>query len=381
VLGVGAGLLLRTFAALRRVDLGFDPHGVLVVPLQPHASMVGGDTAAVAFYATLEQRVAALPGVESVGSALGVPLADGHSNYSIQVEGRPLASIGDAPAPGMEWATPGYFAAMGIPLLRGRLFTAADDIDATRVVVVGEALAQRLWPGEDPIGKRVRMFNERSPWLEVVGVVADIKYYGVRAEPSAMLYIPHLQGYGGGTYSPNQMALFVRASGDPAALAPAVRALVREVQPGMPFGRVRTMDETVGEALGNDRFVLVLLAVFAVASVLLAAIGVYGMAAEAVAARTREIGVRMAVGAGRARILGQVLGEGVALATLGAALGLGGGLLLTRFLAKLLYQVSGADPLTYALVAPALVAVVALATLVPALRAARLDPVAALRDG
>jgi putative ABC transport system permease protein len=381
VLGVGAGLLLRTFTELRRVDLGFDPRGVLVVPLAPHASMVAQDTAAAAFYPALEERVAALPGVEVVGSALETPLAGGHSNFSIQVEGRPLATIGEAPAPGMEWATPDYFAALGIPLRRGRLFTAADHIDAPPVAVIGERLALELWPGEDPIGKRLRMFREGSPWMEVVGVVADVKHYGVRAEPSAKLYIPHLQGYRSGYYSPPSMTLFVRTSGDPAGLAPAIRAVVREVQPGMPIGQVRTMDEIVADALGGDRFVLLLLSAFAAGSLLLAAVGVYGMAAEAVAARTREIGVRMAVGAGRARILRQVLGEGIALASLGAALGLGGGLLLSRFLAQLLYQVSPADPLTYVLVAPILVGVVTLATLVPALRAARLDPVPALREG
>jgi putative ABC transport system permease protein len=381
VLGVGAGLLLRTFGALRRVDLGFDPRGVLVVPLEPHASMVANDAPAVAFFSALEARVAALPEVTAVGSALRIPLAEGHDNYSVLLEGQEGASIGEAPAPGMEWATPGYFGALGIPLLRGRLFTAADDEAALPVAVIGDALARQLWPGEEALGKRLRFFGDDRPWIEIVGVVADVKHYGVRAEPSAKLYINHLQGDQAGSYSPAQLNLFVRTEGDPAALAASVRTVARELQLGMPFGPTRTMEQVVDVALGADRFVLVLLAAFALGSLLLAAVGVYGMAAQAVAGRTREIGVRMAVGAGRASILRQVLGEGAVLATIGAALGLGGGLLLSRFLAQLLYQVSPGDPLTYLLVAPLLVGVVLLATLVPALRAARLDPVGALRDG
>jgi predicted permease len=381
LLALGAGLLLRSFASLRRVDLGFDPAGVLTMPLSPPVSVVAPDGEAIAFYRDLEERIAALPGVAAVGSALRIPLADGHDNYSIQVEGREVATIGESPAPGMEWATPGYFQAMRIPLLRGRYFTAADDASAPLVAVIGEETARELWPGEDALGKRLRMFNPSSPWMEVVGVVADVKHYGVREDRSAKLYIPHLQGNLGGYYSPSNLTLFVRTDGDAAALAAPVRELVRGLEPGMPVGAARTMDEVVSQALAPDRFTFLLLGGFAVAALLLAAVGVYGVVAETVARRTREIGLRMAVGADRRRILGQVLREGLGLAVAGAVAGLAGGVWAARVLRTLLYEVTPTDPWTFVVVGPLLVAVTLLASLVPALRAARVDPVEALRGG
>jgi predicted permease len=281
----------------------------------------------------------------------------------------------------MEWATPGYFQALRIPLVRGRYFTAADDASAPLVAVIGEQTARDLWPGEDAIGKRLRMFNPSSPWMEVIGVVADVKHYGVRADRSAKLYIPHLQGNLGGYYSPANLTLFVRADGDPAALAAPVRELVRGLQPGMPIGAARTMDEVVARALAADRFTFVLLGGFAAAALLLAAVGVYGVVAETVARRTREIGLRMAVGADRRRILSQVLKDGLVLATAGAVVGLAGGVWAARLLRTLLYEVSPTDPWTYVVVGPLLVAVTLLASLIPALRAARVDPVEALRAG
>jgi predicted permease len=380
VLALGAGLVIRSFAELRRVELGFDYDGVLVVPLAPHASVVPQDEPAIRFYRALEERIAALPGVDAVGSALSVPLASGHSNFSIQVEGREVATIGESPAPGIDWATPGYFDAMGIRLLRGRLFTAADDENAAPVAVIGEATARELWPGENALGKRLRMFNEASPWMEVVGVVADVKHYGVRADPSAMLYVPHRQGFRSGVYSPANLSLFVKTSGDPAALMPAVRNTIREIESRMPIGRVRTMDDVVRAALAPDRFTLVLLSGFALGALLLAAVGVYGVVTEAVATRTREIGLRMAMGARRTRILREVLLETLALGGWGVMLGLVGGVLAADLLTGVLYEVSPTDPRAYLAAGPLLIVVVALASAIPALRAARLDPMVALRS-
>jgi putative ABC transport system permease protein len=381
VLALGAALLLRSFAELRSIQLGFDPDRVAVFPLAPHASALAQNEPAVAFYQQLEERVAALPGVTAVGSGLRIPLASGHDNYSIQIEGREVATIGESPAPGMEWATPGYFDALGIPLLRGRLFTAADNADAPPVAVIGEGTARDLWPGEDALGKRLRMYNETAPWTEVVGIVADVKHNGVREEPSHKLYIPHLQGFQSGYYSPANLNVFVRTVGDPSLLIEPVRATIRALEPRMPIGAVRTMNDVVDGALAADRFTLVLLAGFAAGALLLAAVGVYGVVAEGVLSRTREIGLRMAVGAARTRILRQVMLEGIVLAGWGAALGLAGGLLLARGLESVLYEVSPADPWAYVAAAPILFVVVLAASLIPALRAARLDPMDALRGG
>jgi putative ABC transport system permease protein len=351
-----------------------------VVPLAPHYSVVSADTPAIQFYRRLEARIGALAGVDAVGSALGVPLASSHSDWSVQVEGREVATIGESPAPAMEWATPGYFEALGIPLLRGRLFTAADDENAALVAVIGEATARELWPGEDALGKRLRLYNPEAPWMEVVGIVADVKHNGVRAERSAKLYIPHLQGFRSGNYSPANLSVFVRTRGDAAALAPAVRRTIRELEPRMPIQQVRTMDEIVNTALAADRFTLLLLSGFALGALLLAAVGVYGVVAEAVTSRTREIGLRMAVGAQRTRILRQVLVETLVLGGWGTGLGLVAGALLADLLTSVLYEVSPTDPRAYIAAAPVVMAVVALASLVPALRAARLDPMTALRS-
>lgn len=381
ILVLGSGLLLRSFRELRRVDLGFVPEGTLVVPLSPGVSSVAPNEAAVAFFRELEGRLRRLPGVRSVGSALRVPLAGGHDDLSIRVEGDEATSVGEAPAPGMQWATPGYFEAMGIELRSGRLFAEADDAGAPPVAVVNESLARELWPGEDPLGKRVRMWSDPWPWMEIVGVVADVKHYGVSMAASTKLYIPHAQGFVSAYYAPSALSLFVRTDGDPGVLAAPVRAVVREVGPAVPIGEMRTMAEIVDAALARDRFTLLLLGVFATVALLLAAIGVYGVTAQAVAARRREIGLRMAVGAPTRSVAGAVLREGLALATVGLAVGLAGGLILSRLMRAALYEVSPADPWALASTAPLLALVVAVASLVPALRAARVDPVSALRDG
>ena len=379
MLTLGAGLLVGSFQALRQVELGFDPAGVLVVPLHPPESEVPEDAAAVVFYQTLGARLAALPGVTAAGSSLRLPLAEGHDYYSLQVEGRLVSNAGDASVPGMQWATPGYFAALGIPLRQGRLFTEADRADAPLVAVVNERLAAELWPGESPLGKRLRMFPDGNPWIEIIGVVADVKHYGIQGKPSTKLYIPHAQGYLSAYYSPNRMNVIVRTDADPSALAGPVRELLREVGPGIPLGTVRTMDQVVSRTLARDRFTLLLLGAFAGVALLLASVGVYGVIAGAVAARTREIGLRMAVGADRAAIATSVLREGLILATMGCSIGLVGGLALSGLLRSLLFGVSPTDPWTFAVVVPVLGLAGALASLVPAVSASRVDPVKALR--
>ena len=380
MLALGAGLLTRSFQALRHVELGFDPHGVVTVPLYPTPAAVPQDAPAVDFYQRLEARVAALPGVETVGTGLRLPLATGHDGYSIQVEGKEVDNVGDARVAAMQYVTPGFFQALGIGLRMGRTFTSADRVDAPLVAVVSQNMADLLWPGEDPLGKRLRMFPDGNPWMEVVGVVADVKHNGIRADASTKLYVPHAQGYRSAYYSPNRGFLVVRTAGDPTVLAAPVRAAVREVGPGIPLGAVRAMDDVVSAALARERFTLLLLGAFTLVAVLLAAVGVYGVIARAVASRTREIGLRMAVGADRRAIAGAVMREGLTLAAVGCTVGLVGGLALSHLLRSLLFGVSPADPVS-SVAAVAVLALVAIAaSVVPAAWASRLDPVRALRS-
>jgi len=379
-LALGTMLLLRSFAELRNVELGFEPEGVLAVPLAPANGTVAQDAAAVAFYRGLEERVAALPGVSSVGSALRIPLADGHDNFSIKLEGAESVSVGEAPSPGIQWVTPGFFDALGIAVLRGRSFEASDDESGPLVAIVSESLAQDLWPGQEALGQRLRMFVDGQPWMEVVGVVDDIRHLGVHEPVSRMLYIPHAQGYRSAYYSSNRMVVFVRAA-EPTDLAAPVRAVVREESPATPVGFVRTMSDVAATGLARERFTLSLLALFAVLALALAAVGVYGVVAQSVATRTREFGLRMAVGAPADRVAMEVVRDGLVLALVGVIAGLMGGVTLSWLVRAALFGVGPLDPWALLGTVPVVVAVALLATLVPARRAARVDPMHALREG
>lgn len=377
---LGAGLLVRSFDELRRVDLGFDSEGLLAVGLEPSESVVGEGEEAVAYFAEVERQVAAIPGVTAAGSALRLALADGEDNYSIQVEGREVESSGNAPAAGMQYATVGYREAMGIPLVQGRWFEAQDRPDGALVAVINESLAAELWPGQNPIGRRLRMFPEGQPWIEVVGVVGDVSYLGVRTPPPTKLYIPHHQARRSAYYAPNAMTLLVRSTSDAPAIAERVREVVTTVRPGVPLGPVRSMNTVVGNALQADRFVLLLLGTFAAIALLMAAVSVYGVVARSVAARTREIGLRMALGADRTLVARQVVTEGLAMAAAGCGVGLLAGWWASRAAASLLFNTSTVDPVAWLSVVPILGTTAVAACLLPAWRASVLDPVEALRS-
>jgi putative ABC transport system permease protein len=379
MLVLASALLLGSVAELRRVDLGFRPEGVLMASLSPAVSSVAPDEEAVAFYSSLEDRLAELPGVSAVGSALRVPLLDGHDNYSLRLEGREAATVGEAPAPGIQWATPGYFGSMGIALRRGRLFTRSDDADSPPVAVVSEALARELWPGEEPVGRRLRMWPDGMPWMAVVGVVADVKHGGVQGPPAPMLYIPHAQGHVSAYYASNQMSVFVRAEGEDRRLAGPVRETIHTLDSGIPVERVQAMTDVVAASLSRERFALRLLGLFSTLALGLGAVGVYGVVAQVVALRTGEIGLRMAVGAGRAEVAAGVLREGLVLAFWGLTVGLAGGVAAARVMGRLLVGVTSVDPWSFATPVPILLLVVVGATVAPAWRASRLDPVEALR--
>ncbi|MET0619988.1 MAG: ABC transporter permease [Thermoanaerobaculia bacterium] len=388
VLLVGAGLMIRTFLALRAIDPGWNPDGVVTLEVSLAGTAHAAPEQRDPVYRQLLERIRAVPGVAAAGAINHLPIAGDVWRFPYAVEGRPEARPGESPVTVYRAVTPGYFAAMRLPILRGRDIAETDGATAPGVVVINERFAEIQWPGEDALGRRI-MLDDKN-WLTVVGVVKNAVRSDWSEPPYEESYIsafqsPELMR------SPHTMASYltfvvraaraqgVRTDGDPAALAPSLKAAVRSVDPRLPISAVRTMRDVVNEATARARFQTLLLAVFAAAAALLSAIGIYGVMSYAVSKRTREIGVRMALGADPRSVLRLVVGQGMAVAFAGAGLGLVGAFLLTRLMASLLYGVRAGDPLTFAAVAVALLLVALAASWIPARRAARIDPMRALR--
>jgi predicted permease len=335
-----------------------------------------------AFYDQLEESLRALPEVAGVGMVTRLPFLAAMNNITstLAIEGRPLPP-GERPEIDFRRASSGYFAALGIPLLRGRLVTAADVSSGNGAVLINEAAARRHFPGPDPagaaLGRRISTAvstGQPTAWQTVVGVVGNVRHLGLDVEPRPEIY------YHSATAPPFGPILVVRTRGDPRALVPAVRAKVRALDEGVLLARIATMDELVARSLAQRRFGMLLLDLFAALAVLLAAVGVYGVMAQAVAGRTREIGVRTALGARSGHVLKLILGQGLRLTSIGLALGLAGALLATQLMRRLLFGVSATDPPTFLAVSLLLAAVALLACWLPARRATRLDPMIALRS-
>ncbi|HXU45557.1 MAG TPA: ABC transporter permease [Thermoanaerobaculia bacterium] len=368
VLLVGAGLLLRTFRSLERADLGFRPGGVLTFSLQLPFSAYPQPQDQVRFHRQIEARIAALSGVRSVGSSYPLPLSGRFwtGPYGLPEQGFEEWSKNDA---SLRPASPGIFGALGLELQRGHGFDRADDESGRHVAVVDRTLSDRLWPGENPLGKRLGfdIFGTREI-AEVIGVVSPVRHDGPAAADRATIYFPlHVFPFGPRSYA-------VRAAGDPAALTRAIRGQVAAVDKSVPIANVRTLDEAVEKALAPSRFAFALLSLFAALALLLATIGLYGVLAYSVRQRTREIGVRVALGAGRGRILRLIVGQGARLALLGLSLGIPAALALGRLLSGLLYGVEATDPATFVGVALVVSSVALWASSLPAVRAARIDP-------
>jgi putative ABC transport system permease protein len=375
VLLSAAGLLVRSFLKMRAVDPGFDPRGLLVlrVPLDTGTYLANGR--AHAFYQALLPRLSALPGVQSVGAVTALPLSPVATDFD-----RPFWPAGSPPTgrlareADIRMATPGYFRTMGMRLRSGRSFIEGDHRGAPRVVVVNETLARSTWTDGDAVGKSLVLdyLGGTYPY-EVVGVVNDTHFHGLRRPPRPEVFIPHAQN----PYL--ALSVVVRASGDPKSLARAARAAVTAVDPQQPVQAVTTMEDLLGDSLAADRSASVLMAAVSLVALGLAATGIYGALAFLVAQRTHEIGVRMALGAARRDILGLVLGESLRLTAAGAVMGLAGALAVGRAAAGVLFEVSPGDPLTLGLVTAALVTVALAAALWPARRAASVDPSIVLR--
>lgn len=383
VLAVGAGLLIRTLWGLTRVDPGFRPQQTLAVPVSPNAASCRERAACVALYDGLLARVRSLSGVEDAAAVNALPLVGQQPLLPVELEGHPI--LPDDPKAPLLWAgavTPAYFRVLGIPLRQGRTFEATDAERSARVVVLSASTAERFWPGANPLGKRLRVVWEPD-WRTVVGVVGDVRQYTlsgrVPAEIMGTFYMPYPQGVALDRQLPRALTLFVRTSAEPTELASRVRGLVTSVDPDVPVGEARKLETVVAASVREPRSMTWLFAAFAGCALLLAAIGTYGVVAWAVAQRTYEIGVRVAVGATRREILGLVIGQSVRLVLAGLAIGVVAALALGRALATFLYGVSPADPFTFGAVAGVLIATAVLAGYLPARRAAATDPVRALR--
>jgi putative ABC transport system permease protein len=378
VLLVGAGLLLRSFAALQTVDPGFQTERMLSFRVIVGSAAYPEPEQVRNFQQELLERVGALPGVEAATAANTLFLSRLPNMGPVALEGRPPAGEMDPiTAVTNDFVAPGFFRTMGMPIVQGRGFEPGDVAGGTQVVVVNETFVQRLVPGEDPIGRRFARGDPESPdavWQTIVGVVADSRRAGLAEPVRPEAYRPITQA------APRSIEVLVRTAGPPLALVPQARALLREMDPNMPMAQLRTVEAAMAEAVATRRFVMMLLAGFAVLAVTLAAIGIYGVLAFLVGERTRELGIRLALGADRQTVIRMVLRQSLGYVLPGLALGAVGALALTRLLQAQLFGIEPTDPVTFAAVLTLLLAVAVLASWVPARRAANVQPVEALRQ-
>jgi predicted permease len=375
VLTVGAGLMLRSLVALQSLDPGFDAQRVLTMTLDLNWSRYTSNELVLGFHDRLHARLAGQPGVLATASSLTFPL-DGHRriNVGFVIEGQPPAEAGAQPLGDLRSATPGYFQTLGIPLVTGRFFTASDGPDSPDVAIVNQTLARRYWGQETAVGHRISADSGKT-WISIVGVVGDVRHYGLDSEPSDEVYLPFAQApFREGTF-------LVRTTADPGAMARRIGEEVLAIDPGQPLANVQTLEEVRSEALASPRLTTTLLLLFALLALCITAAGLGGVVAFSVSQRTQEIGVRMALGAGRGEVLGMVLREGLLLVSVGLALGIAAAIALTRLISGLLFHVEATDPLTFVGTALVLVLIAAVACLAPARRASAVDPMVALRAG
>ena len=369
VLLVGAGLLLRSYAGLNRMDLGFDSRNLLVAEVNPPAARYPDRARLAQFYDRLIERAAAIPGIESAALTSVVPFG-GDSDVSFEIEGRPLPeNEAQVPVAWYRLVSERYFDVMRIPIVAGRGFTRAEPAPC---LVVNETMAKRYWPNENPIGRRIRAGSD-APWVTIVGIARDVRSRGPAATPQVEMFIPYW-------FMPERgVAVLLRTPGDPLQHAAALREVVKAADPALPVASMDAMQSLRGDTVAEPRFFTVLLAAFALSGIALAAIGIYGVIAYTVAQRTNEIGVRVALGASRSDVLRLVVMDGMKLAVAGTLLGAAGAAALTRLIASLLFGVTPSDPLTFVLTACGVCAVALLASYLPARAALRVDPLRALR--
>ena len=384
VLLVGAGLLIRSFANLLRVNPGFRPERVLSFDVSLPSVKYPNDRDIRAFTNSVRDRLSALPGTQSVSVAFSRPMEPHGMRTSFDVDGQPPTPEEKRMLTDVHPVSWNYFAGMGIPVIRGRAFTPQEEnFGVPQVVLVSESFAKKYFPNENVIGKRITLGithdtvgnakSEVTARGEIIGIVGDVKQRGLASEVSPTTYV------GWGTFPISDMAVLVRSTADVATLSAAIRETIQAIDPTMPVYDLRTMEDVVSESVAQPRFYTTLLGAFGGLALLLAALGIYGVISYSVAQRTRELGIRIALGATHDRVLRLVLGQGVGLSVVGVAIGMAGALWLVHLLAALLYGVQATDPLTFVSVAAVLVGIASLASYLPARRAARVDPVIAMR--
>ena len=379
VLLIGAGLMIKSFARLSRVDPGFNPAKVVTMGVTLLRSKYPEDSRVAAFYSQILERVAAVPGVKSAGAITELPLSGSNTSDNFTIEGRPAVTKVEQPLTECRTVTPHYFESMDIPLLKGRDFAETDTKQSPNVVVINEAFAHRHFAREDPLGHRIRLQGQARDPLVIVGVVGNVRDLGLDAQATPEIYLPYLQDPLNETYA-RSMTIVVRTKSDPASMAGTLRAELSSLDKTLPVYALKPMTDYLRDSLSRRRFNMVLLGVFAAVALLLAAVGIYGVISYSVAQRTHEIGVRVAIGAQAQDVLKLVIGHAMFMTMLGISLGLAAALALTRMMQSLLFEVSATDPLTFGLIAALLTGVALAACFVPARRAVKVDPVVALRN-
>jgi predicted permease len=371
ILLVGCGLLIRSFLLLESSSVGVEPTGVLTMGISLPTAKYSTGPLVFGFYQEVLDRIRSLPGVQAVAISSALPVNP--SRFSpVLIEGQPNVPIGQRPVVPIETISPDYPRTMGVPLVRGREFTDHDDAQAAPVAIINQALARRFWPNEDPIGKKIWLGRRPQPTV-VVGVLGDVKNIALPTEPQPEILLPFPQ------IPWALLNLSVRGIGDPHRLIPMVRAQLLKIDKDQPITGVQTMEELLRAAGAQPRQTMLLLGIFAGTAFVLAVVGIYGMIAYAVAQRTQELGIRVALGAARIDIFRLVIGHGMGIALTGIVIGALASLALTRVMSSQLYQISATDPLTFALSALLFAFVALVASYVPARRAAGIDPSDALR--
>jgi putative ABC transport system permease protein len=369
---IGAGLMIKSFMRLSEVDPGFKPENVLTMQVALTQGKYPEAAQRVNFFRQMIHRLEALPGVQAVGTISELPMSGQNNDTRFSIEGR-AADPANQTYANARVASPDYFDALGIPLLKGRYFSEADSETAPHVVIISESFAREFFPDEDPIGRHISI-DQGEQWKgEIIGVVGNIRHRGLSSEPWREMYVSQYQ------IPTGSMNLVVRAATDPTRLTAAIKGEVQAMDRDVPIYTIRTMENLVSESVAQPRFRTLLLAIFAAVALVLAAVGIYGVMSYYVTQRTHEIGVRMALGASSRDVMRLVVGHGMALAIAGVGIGLAGSFLLTRLMASLLYQVSASDPATFVAISIMLTAVALLASYIPARRATKVDPMVALR--